>query len=363
MNKAKQLFQYLFCLSIFLRKPWWKSKKGPSIYLSLHVLGNTSYYSAIAIRLAQSGYTVYLLHNPRLLIACYDRIRGRVMLKYPGIYLKPHTPSKRSRHVLIHDFHPLKTGWKAVIKLSTDSLPFILGERQTKDDEYVYPFDIHLRQFNAEESFPDLTDRRITVAFVGNIREEMYSGTAIASFFNLVERTEAIANIFKHFDELVTIPESKEDYGNKEKIKLLVGGFGHSIVPSTTPQDFITFLRECDFFIALPGVNIPFCHNLIESMMCGCIPIIQYGNLLPTPLKDGVNCLAYDSIPSLLSAIERAMTMQTMEKLTLKKNVREYYEKHLSKAARINFFKNEMTKISTMYFTATETSLRDYHNK
>jgi len=360
MRKAGQILKYLFGLVLLLIKSKRETKNQQRIYLSFQHLGNTNYYCAIAIRLAQAGYAVYLLHNHRFIIDCYDPIRGRVMLKFPGIYLKFGVPASRSKHFLVHDNQPTNLDWKHVVKLSANSLPVLFNERELKEGEYVYPFDIHLRQFDSEKLFDDTIKRRIAVGFVGNLREEMYTKTAISSFFNLVERTEAINNIRDHFKDTVTIPESADGYIGSKTIQLLIGGFGHSHIPSSHPRNYLRFLSECDFFIALPGVNIPFCHNLIESMMCGCIPIIQYGKFMPVPLKNDVNCLAYDSIPSLLSIIKRAIQMDTKEKLMLRNGVKEYYTQHLSLQARKNLFKNDLSKISTLYFTSTDVSLSLY---
>ena len=52
-------------------------------------------------------------------------------------------------------------------------------------------------------------------------------------------------------------------------------------------------LAKADFFLACPGVLMPLCHNVIESLVAGAIPILQYGSYLSPRLEDGINCLAF----------------------------------------------------------------------
>ena len=53
-------------------------------------------------------------------------------------------------------------------------------------------------------------------------------------------------------------------------------------------------LAKADFFLACPGVGMPLCHNLIEAIAAGAIPILQYAAYLPqrrAMLQDWVDWL------------------------------------------------------------------------
>src|SRR5205823_2507023 len=60
--------------------------------------------------------------------------------------------------------------------------------------------------------------------------------------------------------------------------------------------DYLRFIGACDFFLAPPGCAMPLSHNLIEAMSLGAIPILNYGDYLDPPLRDGVDCLAFSTI-------------------------------------------------------------------
>lgn len=41
-------------------------------------------------------------------------------------------------------------------------------------------------------------------------------------------------------------------------------------------QKWLDVVAKSDFFLCAPGVQIPLCHNAIESMAVGTIPITNY---------------------------------------------------------------------------------------
>ncbi len=92
------------------------------------------------------------------------------------------------------------------------------------------------------------------------------------------------------------------------------------------PDRWLEALGKADFFLACPGVGMPLCHNLIESMAAGCIPILQYATYLTPPLRDGVNCLAFNDAGELRDVIHRALSMSSSEITAMRCSVRSYWE-------------------------------------
>ena len=95
-------------------------------------------------------------------------------------------------------------------------------------------------------------------------------------------------------------------------------------------ERWLDALAKADFFLACPGVGMPLCHNLIEALAAGAIPILQYADYLPEPLEDGVNCLAFADPAGLAAAIRRAVAMTPEDILRLRVNVRHYYDAYLA---------------------------------
>ena len=97
------------------------------------------------------------------------------------------------------------------------------------------------------------------------------------------------------------------------------------------PQErWLEALAKADFFLACPGVGMPLCHNVIESLAAGAIPILQYSAYLPPPLEDGVNCLAFSNAAGLREVIERALAMNQQEIQRLRAGVKAYYDAFLA---------------------------------
>ena len=75
---------------------------------------------------------------------------------------------------------------------------------------------------------------------------------------------------------------------------------------------------------------MPMCHNIVEGMAAGCIPITNYAGWFWPPLTDGENCLTFTDPPSLLAAVRRALSLPAGEIARLRAGVLEYYDTHLS---------------------------------
>ena len=66
-------------------------------------------------------------------------------------------------------------------------------------------------------------------------------------------------------------------------------------------------LTETEFFLCLPGFSMPLCHNLYESMICGCIPLVHvnYAKWLDRELQSILKPVTYQSDDELLDWIPR----------------------------------------------------------
>jgi glycosyltransferase involved in cell wall biosynthesis len=84
-----------------------------------------------------------------------------------------------------------------------------------------------------------------------------------------------------------------------------------------------------DFFLCPPGYVMPMCHNVIEAMAVGAIPVINYPEWLNPSLEDGVNCVAFTDADDLVEKIDHVLAMKQAEISEMKSRVIEYYEQHL----------------------------------
>ncbi len=94
-------------------------------------------------------------------------------------------------------------------------------------------------------------------------------------------------------------------------------------------HEWLPLLGSADFFICPPGTQMPFTHSVIEAMMCGTIPIIEYGHYFNPPLGDGVHALLFTGASGLIETVEKALAMDQEHIGRLRNGVLEYYRQHL----------------------------------
>ena len=198
--------------------------------------------------------------------------------------------------------------------------------------EMAFPVFIHPWIASGVASFcpPHLQDLRPTrLFFGGNTEEGKYDKNIIRDLYGMLSRREMLAETMA-----TTSPEMI--YRPRHASSWLVSPEFHPVVFCETqhckipPERWLEALSKADFFLACPGVGMPLCHNLIEAMTAGCVPILQYADYLPPPLQDGVNCLAFSDAASLREAVRTALSMAPEAVRVMRANVRAHYEAHLA---------------------------------
>lgn len=128
------------------------------------------------------------------------------------------------------------------------------------------------------------------------------------------------------------LKESELQILNSEKEKTAEGPRFVMAGPTyRIPQkQWLATLAKSDFFLACPGGAMPICHNLVETMAVGAVPILEYPEYLEPKLKDGVNCLAFSGAEDLIKTMRRALQMKAQEIARLRTGAVEYYRKYLA---------------------------------
>lgn len=116
---------------------------------------------------------------------------------------------------------------------------------------------------------------------------------------------------------------------------LLAGGPVRKCVFTASSQVRIEFanwlptLARADFFLAPPGIVMPMCHNIIEAMAVGTIPITNYPEWLDPPLRHGRECLVFDDEASLVERLRQPLAMDEAGIASMRAQVLDYYERYL----------------------------------
>jgi glycosyltransferase involved in cell wall biosynthesis len=201
--------------------------------------------------------------------------------------------------------------------------------------DYTAPFPMHPVQvidYN-DNVLIDLrkTRRTFNIFFAGNNEKNDYSAQQLNQKFNVISRFDVISFLKNKLDKSVPLKAISE---RQELYKLLhTDANNKGVIISevkTDDADWLTFLSKANFFIAPPGVSYPWCHNSVEAMGVGTIPILQYSNLFYPQLEHKKNCLTYNNYDELEEAIKLAFTMKEEEIALMRQHAIAYFEAYLS---------------------------------
>jgi hypothetical protein len=118
--------------------------------------------------------------------------------------------------------------------------------------------------------------------------------------------------------------------------RLLSGAFVDKCVILDTSKfrvpdrDWLDVLSRCDFFLSPPGIVMPMCHNAVEALAVGAIPIINYPEWFDPNLEHMSNCIAFDDQQDLVAKLALALAADVATVATMRERAIQYYDAHLS---------------------------------
>lgn len=169
--------------------------------------------------------------------------------------------------------------------------------------------------------------RPARIFFGGNTSEGKYDRAEIGEIYAMLTRREMLEVVLAHVPSGQTHrPANAADWLASPEPRAFV--LCETQICRIPPERWLEALSKGDFFLACPGVGMPLCHNLVEAMAAGSIPILQYGRYLTPALEDGVNCLAFTDARSLAAVTSRVLAMDAQEITALRHGVRRYYDEH-----------------------------------
>ena len=204
------------------------------------------------------------------------------------------------------------------------------------DHKHVLPYFAHPNFYQAglDLAAPGMRDRSrlIRIFFSGTVDRITYTERFE---FPILDRATIIDFVREEFGAQVAMNAAPGNPAAVRPIQLMVT----CDVRDTTakhrfsPGEYLDVLSRTEFVLAPPGYRVPTCHNLIEAMSVGAIPITNYAECMFPPMQHGVNCLTFSSLDGLRSAIQTALTMSTAEAAELRCGVVAFYETFLAREA------------------------------
>ncbi len=285
------------------------------------------YFYLILQTLLDGGYQVDVvwkisIGDYRRLYRTYEglivRLKGlRVVSKCPK-------PSKSTLLITNVAGKISEFGWKKVIEVDCD----ILTPRHS-DHELRMPYFMHPEQYkyDARRRLAEMqsTHRQLRIFFSGNVAEEFYStglpGNKLTRF-EIVQALRTMPGVEKPSDE----KEFQEVFSRRDNCCVVHDRRSFAVAD----EDWLETIARSDFFLCLPGSRMPMCHNVIEAMAVGTIPILNYAEWFDPPLKHGETCIEFNTVEELRGRIAEILNFTTDAVQATRERVIRYYEDHLS---------------------------------
>jgi hypothetical protein len=276
---------------------------------------------------------------------------GKMSLDLEGVVFSKHLPSHSEDKILIVDrVRPelMARKWQRQIYLNFD----ISSPEPQHDNWFVMPYSMHPLVYilGQDEKVDQLRQetRTIKVLFAGNIRGrgyESFKNTYMRTKFRKLLRPEIIATVLSNLGSQVMLVDEEE------QMQRVLSGWATDkcvIVDSSKvrvqPANWLRFVANSEFFLCPPGVSMPLCHNVIEAMAVGSIPILNYGEWFQPSLQDGCNCVEFDDANDLIRKVTGAMRLGRSQTDEMRRNVIKYYQDYL---APERFEEKVMTGVSS----------------
>lgn len=288
-----------------------------------------------------NGYTIYLPKDKKIIdYLCRDRgeFRFASWLLKEG-FVKFGTPPKREKSIYI-----------SAEEISNDYFLDFFNNYYSEGTYHVpiSEFPLVYSKFYEREDNSEQKVRKNSVFMAGNLDPEHYYKIGRTKIFEIISRREVADFIYgqEYFQSINSI---------EELVDFIKGGIDKKVILIDTSRDFSIGLdrlknltKKFNFYLALPGVLIPPCHNIVEAMSVNCIPILHrtYANTFRPPLQDKEIAFIYTELEELNDILKEVFELSEDTILPIQQNVRNYYQNYLSSKAVVrNIEENSFEKI------------------
>lgn len=336
MTALAQIRRYGRSWLAHLRRRWGERKRpraGRSAFVTFAGRLPTRYDIALLQFLDRAGYDVVLEHARTTMTAAGDY--AELLFQVPGLRIALARPRAAA---LLVDLSGAPGGervarrgrWGRRVTVALDAL----SEEARRPGTHHVPFPMHplLYALGADGDVPRLRESRRTarLLFAGNQSATAYAAESVARF-GLVARHALLKRVHAALgpDELVEVRDAAalvaRDDGYRRQFLL---------VDSTrcwiSRERWLPTLASADFFLAPPGVVMPLCHNVVEAMAVGTIPVTEYDAYFPVPLEHGRTCIAFRGADDLVVKLREVLALDAAAISAMRREVCRYYDEHLA---------------------------------
>ena len=195
--------------------------------------------------------------------------------------------------------------------------------------------------------------RKIGAFFAGNVNVDTYNSNLTRELFNVNTRHEMFNCIISKLPKnILYIPNSLDSFLKDVELgflenKIVLLDINNFEIPK---EYYFKILLQTNFFIHMCGVTYPYCHNQIESMMAGCIPVTQFSDFFIPPFQHEINSLLFKTLDELIDILLKLNVCNYNNMIqAMRENTVDYYMTHYS----FRSFENKLSHIIANHLNYT----------
>jgi hypothetical protein len=314
-----------------------KRKGAQPVFIYLENAIQDRYLFQLISFFVYAGCSVFFItHKPKTQFATLEY--ARTVYTFRTFTIVSDAPPDSTQGILCTDSRHsalLAKNWKKILLLNPD----ISADRKDHEGALMLPYPMHpiiykRKQHERLGRYRE-NERRVTILFSGNYGEG-YVHSILPDQFGKISRPEIMALLLASgIAHVVNTREEIDSFvrrGGYKNVFMLVNTNNVYI----DQKNWLDALSKSHFFLAPPGDIRPMCHNIIEAMAVGTIPITSYPEWFHPPLMHRKDCLVFTDKTDLLHIIEMALGMDGKDIGEMRRQVITYYDNHLSPESFVN---------------------------
>jgi len=314
-------------------------------------LGREAFY--ILKTFSDGGYHVYFYRSKSFISYWKLGLLGRLIYKIKNLRLVSRLPNNTQNFVYGFDaIRPvfLKYPWKNLLYINIKRPTSCYLGNVIPMQFYMMPM---IYACGLEENLDQYRQlvRKYRIFFGGSLNPIYYDSPVFKKKYpHLMTRLEGFQTI-RNSDIDVLLINKRDELDkfseNSTYLNRLVIVEVKTSFP-IKPEQWLQFVGQSDFFMCFSGTDYPICHNSIEAMAVGTIPIIAYGDWFDPQLEHGKNAIIYSDQDDLIQKIKIVMKMSLKDIQELRRGVIEYYDNFLAKGYMARQYEQQVQSISTL---------------
>lgn len=297
------------------------------------------------------GYTIYFYRHVNLVGFKRLGYCGRYIYALKNLKIIDSIPQKTEEMIYVFD-QPreefLKKAWRKLVYVN------IVRPSDYRFGEVIeIPFSMHPMQYHTKqpEKIPELrkTPRKLRVFFGGNTTKEAYQSKSVPQYgqLNRHEATEIITQAIPETQVVTSLSDLNTLLNNNTFLNKFILLKAEKSGQLKT-EEWLATVAKSQFFMCFSGTTRPMCHNAIEAMAVGTIPIISYNDWFFPKLEHMKNAIVYSGKEDLMIKMRQVLEMPPNRVEELSRSVAQYYDTYLEPVYLQERFEHNKEKICTL---------------